>query len=223
MIDLTSLQLTIGHSSTGHTPPAPLHYAPMKRLLLLLLALPLLAACGVTGPLRIQPQHAAKTIAPTFDQSYYYFDRDQDLFFVMRSSTTTAAGKTEDQILTIRVFWKPRGGVTTLNPSAINATFRYMVMTPDALGMYEGAGFVRLASDPGDATFDARVVDAEMRLTQASNSFVDTLGRARITGNFSAAYDDAKAVDMFQTARQEFFTRSLQASPPATAPATIAP
>jgi predicted small lipoprotein YifL len=195
----------------------------MKRLLLLLLTLPLLAACGVTGPLRIQPQHAAKTIAPSFDQSLYYFDRDQDLFFVMRASTTNAAGKTEDQFLTIRVFWKPRGGVTTLNPSAINATFRYIVMTPDAQGMYEGAGFVRLDSDPDDSNFAARIIDAEMRLTQASNSFVDTLGRAHLAGAFSAAYDDAKAVDLLQAAQQEFFARSLQARPAATAPATMVP
>jgi hypothetical protein len=192
----------------------------MNRLILVLFVLPLLTACGISGPLRIQSQRTAKPIAPAFDQSYYYFDRDQDLFFVMRSATATA-GKTEDQVLTIRVFWKPRGGVTTLNASAINATFRYVIMTPDALGMYEGAGFVRLTSDPGESTFEARIVDADMRLTQASNSFVDTLGRARITGTFSAAYDDAKAVDMLQTAQQEFFARSLRAGPAATTSATM--
>ena len=193
----------------------------MYRRSLFLLALPLLTACGITGSLRVLPQNKAKPVTPSFDQSFYYYDRDQTLFFVMRG-TTTEAGKTEQQFLTIRVFWQPRGGVTTLDPSAINATFRYAVLRPDALAMYEGAGFVRLKdSDPGDGTFNAVVVDSDLRLTQASNSFVDTLGRARIAGNFSAVYDDVKAVDLFQTLQQEFFTRSLWAKPAATASATM--
>jgi len=192
----------------------------MCRRILLLLALPLLAACGSAGPLRIQPLGAAKTVTPSFDQSFYYFDRDQNLYFVMCGSAANA-GQTEEQFLTIRVFWQPRGGVTTLNASAINATFRYAILRPDALAMYEGAGFVRLNSDPGDPTFDARIVDSDMRLTQASNSFTDTLGRARIAGMFSAAYDDAKAVDLIQSLQQEFFTRSLWAKPAATTSATM--
>jgi hypothetical protein len=190
----------------------------MKRRVLLLLALPLLAACGITGPLRIQPQNAPKSIAPQFDQSYYYYDHDQTLYFILRSAAADA-GKTPERILTIRVFWQPRGGVTTLNPTAINATFRYIVMTPEALGLYEGAGFVRLHSDLGAPTFHAAAVDADMRLSQASNNFVDTLGRARITGIFSAAFDDAKAVDLLQTVQQEFFTRSLKNHAAGTAPA----
>jgi hypothetical protein len=192
----------------------------MKRLVLLLVTLPLLAACGISGPLRLQSRQSSRTFTPSFDQSYYYFDRDQNLFFVMRSSSTIA-GQTQDQILTIRVFWQPRGGVTSLNPSAINATFRYIIMTPDTQGMYEGSGFVRLDSDLGDSTFHARVVDADLRLTQAGNSFVDSLGRARIAGAFSAAYDDAQAVDLLRTAQQEFFARSQQPKPAAVIPATM--
>jgi hypothetical protein len=187
---------------------------------LVFLILPLLAACGTTGALRVVPQSTAKPVFPAFEQSYYYYDRDQNVFFVMRGATTHG-GVTEEQFLTIRVFWQPRGGVTTLNPAAINATFRYSILRPDSLAMYEGAGFVRLKSDLGDETFNGVVVDADMRLTQASNSFGDTLGRARIVGTFSAVYDDAKSVDLQQTLQQEFFARSLWAKPAATVSATM--
>ena len=193
----------------------------MKRLAFLLLVLPLLAACGVYQPLQIAPLGKATPISPRFGQSYYYYDRDQDLYFVMRSTGTDAAtGKAVDQVATIRVFWRPRGGVTTLNPSAVNATIRYVIMTPDAIGMYEGAGFVRLESKTGDSRFQARVMDGDLRLTQASTSFVDTLGRAHINGAFTATYDDVKAMDMLRDSQREFFARSLSSKPAETAPGT---
>ncbi len=199
----------------------------MKRLAFLVLVLPLLAACGILQPLQIgiyhplqiEPQRKTTPIAPAFSQSYYYFDRDQNLFFVMRSTAPDAAGKTVDQVATIRVFWRPYGGVTTLDASAVNATFRYLIMTPDAIGMYEGAGFVRLNSTTGASRFQARIVDGDLRLTQASNSFTDALGRAHISGTFSAAYDDAKAMEMLLDSQQEFFARSLNSTPAQTAPA----
>jgi hypothetical protein len=194
------------------------------RFLILLFVFPLLAACNVfnvvpTAPLQIEPAHKAPAVSPKFTQSYYYVDRDQTLYFILRS-TVTDAGKPIEQILTARVFWQPKGGVTTMNPAALNATFRYAVITPEALGLYEGAGFVRLDSKPGDARFRARVIDADIRLTQASSAFTDTLGRAHVKGGFSAVYDDAKAMDMLLEAQQAFFARSLKGPATQTQPAT---
>lgn len=190
---------------------------------MLLFVFPLLTACNVLNvtavPLQIEPARKAPAISPRFAQSYYYVDRDQTLYFIMRSAVSEG-GKSIEQIMTVRVFWQPRGGVTTMNPAALNATFRYAVITPESMGLYEGAGFVRLNSKLGDATFRALVVDGDIRLTQATNSFVDTLGRAHLTGAFSAAYDDAKAMDMLLEAQQEFFARSLKGPATQTQPAT---
>jgi hypothetical protein len=192
------------------------------RFAFFLLMLSLVSGCNVIArPLQIEPARKATPISPRFSQSYYYFDRDQNLYFVMRaSSSDPATGKPVEQIATIRVFWQPKGGVTTLDPTALNATFRYIIMTPDAVGMYEGAGFVRLSSKEGASRFQARIMDGDMRLSQASNSFVDTLGRAHVRGTFSAVYDDAKAVDMLRDTEQQFFARSLKSKVPETSPAT---
>ena len=62
------------------------------------------------------------------------------------------------------------------------------------------------------------MIDGDMRLTQASANFNDTLGRAHIHGYFSALYNDARAVDMLLDAHREFYARSLL-SKPATQPA----
>jgi hypothetical protein len=124
-------------------------------------------------------------------------------------STDATTGKRVTQIATVRMFWHPKGGVTTLNPTALNATFRYILMTPDSLGMYEGAGFVRPSSKDGAQTFEARVVDADLRLTQASATFNDTLGRCHLHGYFTAAYDDVRATELYLQAQRDFFAQSL--------------
>ena len=195
----------------------------------LLVALAILSFTGCTAYRHFQIESVNKKdviVVPKFTESYYYFDRDHTVYFIMRSQTKDAAtGKPVDQIATFRIFWRPVGGRTTMDSTALNATYRYVLMTPDAVGMYEGAGFVRLWGADGVHKLKARVMDGDLRLTEASSKFVDTLGRSRVRGNFTATYNDAKAFDMLLGAHQEFFNRSLtiqlEATPqPATGPAT---
>jgi hypothetical protein len=203
------------------------------RFMLLILATPLLACCGIYTPLQIEPARKAPAVSPRFSESYYAYDRDRTVSFIMRSQgTDEASGKPIEQIATIRVFWRPKGGVTTINASALNATLRYVVMTPDSMGIYEGAGFVLLNSATGAGKMHARVMDSDLRLTQKSASFLDTLGRARMKGAFAAAFNDEKTAQLMLEAQQEFFGNSLNSKPatlpaappamtsPATAPAT---
>jgi hypothetical protein len=203
------------------------HLKPLAVCLLILLAATFSTGCAAYRHLQIEPIAKKGTIvSPEFSESYYYYDRDHNLYFIMRSKTTDkASGKSVDQIATLRVFWRPVGGRTTMEPSALNATYRYVLMTPTSVGMYEGAGFVRLWGEDGVHHLRARLMDGDLRLTQSSANFVDTLGRSRVRGNFSAVYNDAKAFDMLLAAHQEFFNRSLTAgitptSQPATAPGT---
>ena len=100
-----------------------------------------------------------------------------------------------------------------MDPTALNATYRYVIITGDSVGMYEGAGFVRLWGKNGDHRLYARLMDGDLRLTEATASFTDTLGRSRVRGNFNSVYNDAKAVDMLLAAHQEFFARSLAIKP----------
>ena len=204
---------------TAATLPAMMD-SRLRWILILLAVAPLLTGCAVYQPVEIAPAKNTPPVAPRFTQSYYYYDRDQNLYFVMKSHTIDpVAGKPVDQIATIRVFWRPRGGVTTLDSTALNATFRYIVMTPDSVGMYEGAGFVRLLSKTGAGKFNARIMRADLRLSESSKSFVDTLGRARISGYFSAIFDETVALDALLGAQREFFARSLEMKP-ATQPAS---
>jgi hypothetical protein len=204
------------------TLPAMKTISQLAAVILLLAMAGFSGGCASYRALQIEPVgKKTEVIVPKFDHAYYYYDRDQTLYFVMRSHTTDkASGKPVEQIATVRVFWRPVGGKTSMNPTSLNATYRYVLMTPDSVGMYEGAGFVRLWGKNGRPKLDARLMDGDLRLTQASVSFVDNLGRAQIRGNFSATYDDAKAMDMLLVAHQEFFARSLLSKP---APASTQP
>lgn len=170
-------------------------------------------------PLHIEPvSKKVGTVTPKFSDHVYYYDRDHNLYFILRSfGSDPDTGKPVQQIMMIRVFWHPAGGKTTLDPTAMNATYRYLVITPDAIGMYEGAGFVRMNGKDGKAKLKARVIQGDLRLTEASANFVDTIGRARIKGYFTTEYDDVHAMDMWLAAHREFFARSLVSKPGAPA------
>ncbi len=199
---------------------------PRKFVLPALLVAALAAStggCAAYRPLQIEPlAQKGYVISPRFSQAYYYADRDGTLYYILRSQTVDAtSGKPVDQILTARIFWRPVGGKTTLENSALNATFRYALMTPDAVGVYEGAGFARIYGKTGRNRLPVRIMDGDLRLTQKSAKFPDTLGRARIRGNLTATFNDVKTVEMYQAAQREFFARSLAtgaASQPATGP-----
>jgi hypothetical protein len=169
------------------------------------------SGCAAYRPLQIEPvARKGYVVAPKFTQAYYYRDRDNTLYYILRSRTTDpATHQPVDQIFTVRVFWRPVGGKTTLDPTALNATYRYVLMTPNSIGMYEGAGFVRLFGKTGRRRLPARLMDGDLRLTQSSTNFQDTLGRSRIRGNINATFDDVRANNLLHEAQREFFARSL--------------
>ncbi|HVX86287.1 MAG TPA: hypothetical protein VH253_16000 [Phycisphaerae bacterium] len=198
--------------------------APLWLLLALVLA-PLLTGCAAYRPLQIE---SAKTrgyvISPRFSQAYYYADRDNTLYYILRSHTVDrTTHQPVDQIFTLRVFWRPIGGKTSLDNTALNATYRYALMTPNSVGLYEGAGFVRLFGKNGKHRLPARIMDGDLRLTQASSNFQDNIGRARIRGNVNALFDQVRAADALHQAQQDFFAKSRETAlapvPPATGPA----
>jgi len=199
----------------------------MKYLLAILLMAASLAGCSTAGTLRVEPVNKAlPVVTPKFERGVYRVDRDRNLYFVLKSSSVDKVTKKPvEQIVVMRVFWEPLGGTTSLNPASLNATYRYIVMTPDAVGMYEGAGFVRMHQYYGAQTMKAWVVQGDLRLTESTAGFNDTLGRSGFAGSFSATLSDMETMDQARAAQRDFFSRSLEisarpATQPATAPAT---
>jgi hypothetical protein len=177
-----------------------------------------LAGCGAGGhPLRIEPVGSkAAAYQPNFKQIYYRVDRDNNVYFYTKAPLQKA--KNVEQTLVMRVFWKPIGGKTSLNATALNSTFRYVIYNATGAGSYEGAGFVRFYGKIGKRDLSVRVIDGDLRLTEATSAFVDTLKRSRFRGKFTAHRDDGRTLEATLDAQREFFGRTFAASkapPPA--------
>ncbi len=196
----------------------------------LLCGVMLAGGCAAYRPLQIEPiAKKGAVIQPKFGDAYYRYDEDGTMYVVARSTTVDkVTGQSVDQIFTARIFWRPVGGKTSMNKTSLNATYRYVLMSPNAVGVYEGAGFVRLWGKKGSKTIEARVMDGDLRLTEASVTFNDTIGRARMRGRILAKNDEAKALDMHLQAHRDLFARSLAINPaekkvPVTGDLTTAP
>jgi len=207
----------------------------MRGMICLVVLALAMAGCGYGGnPLRIEPiALKGAIIEPVFQQAWYRIDRDQNVYFYLKAANTkTASGATNsrnatsDQTVVIRVFWQPVGGRTSLNAAALNTTFRYVVTNATGAGSYEGAGFIRFYSKVGGKRLKVRLIDSDLRLTEATANFVDTIKRSRFRGTFTATRDDSRTLGLMLDAQRDFFAKTFAASKgewppaPATAPTT---
>ncbi|MGC9258918.1 MAG: hypothetical protein ACP5I8_02410 [Phycisphaerae bacterium] len=139
--------------------------------------------------------------------------RDLVYHFILFSTTRTATGGSVQQVMLLRVFWKPIPGVTPILHTAINTTIRYVIFTPNGCGMYQGAGFVRLHNGRHARVMHASLVDGDLRLTGASGYFTDALGPSRITGDFAALRSKEKNLTRTLHVKRKFFAATLADRP----------
>lgn len=166
-----------------------------------------LGGCSFYGPLRVTPikAHGKVVLRPHFSTAYYRGGGGNPLNFYFQQNTPLAAGGMIRQLMLMRVFWTPIPGQTPISRTAIDATFRYIVITPSGAGMYEGAGFVWLHNGGHASVMHATILQGDLRLTQATAYFHDPLGRARIRGDLSAKRSLNKTLTLSLRAQRLFF------------------
>lgn len=98
-------------------------------------------------------------------------------------------GTLSGTIIHLHVFLVPRAGKTPIDATACNVTIRQVVLAGDAAGMYAGGGFVDVGA-LGGSTLSGDIFGGTLRLAEASSTFADPLGPARITGAFTAQLDE---------------------------------
>ncbi len=175
----------------------------------------IIGGCKSFGPLRIKPVQNTTSgeLRPQFPTAYYRVSRDGTCYFYLQTTTPARAGQVIRQIALIRVFWRPVPGETPILPTAINATFRYIVITPSGAGIYSGAGFIRLHNSRHARVMHASIVDGSLHLISSSGYFHDPLGPARITGDFHALRSKEKTISLSLQTRREFFLKTFQMRP----------
>jgi hypothetical protein len=149
-------------------------------------------------------------LEPQFGDGFYRVTRDHTYHFYLQTVRRhpRKGQPAVTQIAILNVFWRPIPGITPILSSAINATIRYIVITPGGIGMYQGAGFVRLFNSNGASVMHAAIVDGDLRLTGSSGYFKDALGPSRIRGSFKAVRNAAKEISLSLRARRRTYAAS---------------
>ncbi len=167
------------------------------QMVVTLLALMLTGGCGAWtigegsggGQLSIASQSSPGTkLAGGFSRGWCSYNGKDSLTILLID------GPEDDpsQVVTVRMFWEPSPGNTPIDPTATNATIHYVIFTgqdKNQVGIYSGAGFVFPTSDPGDATLEAGVWQANLTMADRSAGFNDLLGQAMLRGDFTATND----------------------------------
>jgi len=102
-----------------------------------------------------------------------------------------------NQVMAIRMLWRPRAARTPISADATNATIRHIIFTGgtgEDVGVYAGGGFIYPRSNIGEERISIAIWSGTIRLTDRSDGFTDRLGEATVEGRFTARRDDT-AVD----------------------------
>ncbi|MCZ6835777.1 MAG: hypothetical protein O7G85_08390 [Planctomycetota bacterium] len=114
----------------------------------------------------------------------------------------------EGQIVHVEMIWSPKAGSTPMDSSATNASIRYVVISHGEVGIYIGAGYAIPSGDLQGSSVTLSIRDASLRLGESTPGFIDLLGPAQISGQFTATRDAKKARSLFVSVSQ-YVTDSL--------------
>lgn len=188
----------------------------MRRIILLMLAVALLAGCTSNPLATLNPLSGDSSLtlkplrgpeqAVTFDTAFYSFDQRNNLTLVL------LAGDVEQPraAVTIRLYWRPQVGATPIDPAATNTSIRYILLQQDSVptaAVYSGAGFLNPSTSKGQDTFHGDLVDANIRLVDAPEGFDDRLGLSHLAGRVTAQRDDAQTQRILRRLQQQLSER----------------
>jgi hypothetical protein len=161
--------------------------ASVMKLAMVVMAAAVLSGCGGRGALSMQSSVGPQIVlSGSFNKVVYGYDDNNQVEIMM----IEGPDEKPTQAVHIKMQWAPRAGRTPIDPSATNATIRYVIFTGEGAGVYSGAGFLFAKDYPGDDTFTGELTSSALRLYDHSESFHDRLGLAKVTGGFTAKLDD---------------------------------
>lgn len=191
-------------------------YRPSLKLLVrgLMAAAVIFTWVGCAAPLRIGDDRLELTSLDRLDDaSIELTDRSTTAIYRLDDQNTLTVlliqgpADAPERVVELRMFWKSRAGLTPLDRTATNTVVRFFEFRdeaeePQSLGLYAGAGFMRLQDNPAGGEFEATLWDSDVRLSDRSADFTDRIGRGVLAGSFSAVRDDAEVTHVMHELNQ---------------------
>lgn len=132
-----------------------------------------------------------------FDECAYRYSAQGDLEIVARRRSGESGQPTDvEQLLTVRLFWKPRPGKTFDDPSGINALVQYLIRTPSGGSLYEGTAFVYPKLDRFSEVLTARIEAGRLQVAAHRDEAEELLGESRLGGVLVGRPDSARVVEL---------------------------
>lgn len=131
---------------------------------------------------------APKKYSTDFTEAYFAKAADGGLDILLRWRRPTQADPTQEmeQIVHAHAFWVPVLGTTRAEASMLNATLRFMILTPPTGVGYQGAGFLTFTIDRSGDVLDGQIESGELTPRQVAGGAKTPFGPARISGKIHA-------------------------------------
>lgn len=182
-------------------PPPAGTMTPISRCprgLLAVVAMCFVGGCARdTAHLRLtshQRPEAPQVFTITFDRCASATDPSGDVH-VTAYATSGLGTEVIRQYMHLQMFWRPQPGRTPTNPTATDATLRYVLQTRDGVLVYLGSAFVYPRRRP-DGVFEARVESGRMHLDRTFGEAPDVLGSSELLGRVEPENDPELALDI---------------------------
>jgi len=127
-------------------------------------------------------------------------DGGLDILLNWKQPTQTDPTQEIQQVVFAHAFWTPRPGTTRANASMLNATLRFMILTPPTGVGYSGAGFLTFAVSRDGTVLDGTIESGELTPTTLAGGAKAPFGPARISGRIRAEQDRRQVVRLLQDA-----------------------
>jgi len=164
------------------------------------LASALPAGCGRPSALRLtsyRDPYFPETFDVRLDECAYCLGPGSDYHIVGRALHTPAdGGASVEQLVYVHMFWKPWPGKTFADPTMVDATIRYALVTEQGVAVYSGTGFVFPRQRRFSDELLVEIEDARLRVDCLSGEPPELLGAARVAGRLRARHDAGLAVDL---------------------------
>lgn len=99
-------------------------------------------------------------------------------------------------LLSVRMFIEPKPGNTPIDPTAVSAAVRSIIITQGQIGVYDGAGFLLPGGSIKSGRLAGSIRNAPLRLTRKTSGFRDPLVAPSIDVRFSVVLNEQAADEL---------------------------
>ncbi len=178
--------------------PGPHH--PLCRAIALLL-LGLLAGCQARDSrlevTSLRDPYFPETYTLALDDCHYHVDGGGDILVGAVTHQGLGDGQMPvEQVLTLRVYWRPRPGKTHDDPSTSDALIDYGIYTENGMVRYEGTAFAYVNRPDASGRRRVDLENARLKIRDTHGQAPDVLGGARLRGVLYAEADSNAALSL---------------------------